>query len=52
MIHTKLVVGKVGEHSSIVEQLSGYTVCLKVTITRVSRVMEKHVDGGNIIYCI
>src|SRR4029434_3624400 len=31
MIHTKLIVGKGGrEHSSIVEQLSGYTVCVCV----------------------
>ena len=34
--------GKVGrELSSIVEQLGGYTVCLKVSIAKLSKLMEQ-----------
>ena len=41
MLYTKLVGGVGRELSSIVEQLGGYTVCLKVSIAKLSKLMEQ-----------
>ena len=52
-VHTNIISYGTYVHDTYENSLMGIQCAHRVTVTRVSRVAtEKHVSGGNFIYCI